>query len=528
MKQVMIVDDEILVRVGIKSIVNWEENGYRIVGDASNGKEALEKIPSLKPDIILTDLYMNEVDGFELIKYCASNFPNIKLIVLSNYNDFENVKKAMKLGAVDYIFKLTAKPEEIIKIMNEIKLCSDNEGAELDEIIVENQSVLKTKLIKTAVGQKYTDANEILNQSMYLKTKCDFSKPYIMLYISIDDFNVNSSTDKIHEIEALKYSIENVIAEAIKNRQAEVFNYKAGDLILISNLEDKSYDAIAIEMESYFQTIVEYIKRYIGNSASGALSREFSGVNQLKTAVGECISIIKQRFWREGGTLFTKNEEQNNILCMHINTDDFYDLLIQGSFTKAADYLTDFFDKAASCTSYDEKKIRMMIMSLYNKLMEAEEIYIIDELKNDDHNHVFLFDAITKYDLLVSIKGKFLEYFDEFVSYCSMRNCVKKRADIADIKIYVRNNLASDLNVSTIAGRIHMSENYFSHTFKKETGTSFIDFVNKERILKACELLKSSNMKINEIAMEVGITNSNYFSVLFKKIIGKSPMEYRQ
>ena len=114
MKKVMIVDDEVLVRVGIKSMLMWEQYGYTIVCDASDGEEAWEKIENYKPDIVLTDLKMEPGDGFWLIKKCQKVYPNIRFIVLSNYNDFDNVRRAMKLGASDYIFKLTVKAEELL------------------------------------------------------------------------------------------------------------------------------------------------------------------------------------------------------------------------------------------------------------------------------------------------------------------------------------------------------------------------------------------------------------------------------
>ena len=99
MKKVMIVDDEVLVRIGIKSMTSWEQYGYTIVADASDGEEALKKIRQYEPHIILTDLKMQPMDGFDLIAKCAADYPRIRFIVLSNYNDFENVRKAMKLGA---------------------------------------------------------------------------------------------------------------------------------------------------------------------------------------------------------------------------------------------------------------------------------------------------------------------------------------------------------------------------------------------------------------------------------------------
>ena len=119
MKRVMIVDDEVLVRLGIQSLIKWENYGYQIVCDASDGEEALQKIRQYQPDIVLTDLKMSPVDGFELISRCREKHPHIQFVVLSSYNDFDNVRNAMKMGAFDYVFKLTVKPEELLKIMDE-------------------------------------------------------------------------------------------------------------------------------------------------------------------------------------------------------------------------------------------------------------------------------------------------------------------------------------------------------------------------------------------------------------------------
>ena len=116
MKKILIVDDEFIVRMGIKSILNWEEYGYTVVGEAEDGAQALKLIVASHPDIVLTDLMMENMDGFELMHECRKRWPQMKFIVLSSYNDFENVKRAMKLGASDYIFKMTAKPEELLKV----------------------------------------------------------------------------------------------------------------------------------------------------------------------------------------------------------------------------------------------------------------------------------------------------------------------------------------------------------------------------------------------------------------------------
>ena len=118
MRKVLVVDDEFLVRVGIKSFLNWEENGYTIIGEAADGKQALEIMERELPDVVLTDLKMDGMDGFELIQVSRKRFPTVQFVVLSSFEDGENVKRAMKLGAADYIFKLTSKPEELLRLLN--------------------------------------------------------------------------------------------------------------------------------------------------------------------------------------------------------------------------------------------------------------------------------------------------------------------------------------------------------------------------------------------------------------------------
>ena len=154
MKKVMIVDDEVLVRIGIKSMTSWEQYGYTIVADASDGEEALKKIRQYEPHIILTDLKMQPMDGFDLIAKCAADYPRIRFIVLSNYNDFENVRKAMKLGAYDYIFKLTIHVDELLKIMDEASMDLDEEEmkprSDTSEVVYKNLDAIKNNLVRQA------------------------------------------------------------------------------------------------------------------------------------------------------------------------------------------------------------------------------------------------------------------------------------------------------------------------------------------------------------------------------------------
>jgi len=103
--RLLIVDDEILIRQGIKHYINWEQEGFDIVGEAAHGKEALELIEVVKPDIILTDIVMPIMDGEELTRILKEKYPQIGVIVLSSFGDFDYVRSTFQNGVLDYILK---------------------------------------------------------------------------------------------------------------------------------------------------------------------------------------------------------------------------------------------------------------------------------------------------------------------------------------------------------------------------------------------------------------------------------------
>jgi two-component system response regulator YesN len=416
LKKIMIVDDEFIVRVGIRSIVKWEEHGYVMVGEAASGQDALEKIEQYRPDIILTDLVMDNMDGFELIRICAERYPEIDFVVLSSYNDFENVRRAMKLGVRDYIFKLTANPGEILRVLDEI--CIKREAgspsplpeppdSNLEELIRKNLPVIKSSLLINC-----TDGGEILSQFRALALHVDLTKPYVLIYISIDDFTKLRISGKLQDIQLIKSSMENIILEIMgKDSNIEIFNYKKGDMVVFNNLSCviKGFYDYEILREDFFK-IREYIKRYLGLLISGTISPILTGVTELSGVLGICEKTLRYR-------------------------TEIVELLPYGGGQR---------------------------------------------------------------DVIVLAREYIMAHIMEHVS------------------------------LGEVAAAVGKSESYLSHLFKQETGVNMLDYINRLKMEKAAEILENSNCKIADAACLVGIDNSNYFSVIFKKHIGFSPQEYRE
>lgn len=527
MKKIMIVDDELLVRIGVKSIVSWEKHGYLLIGEAGSGNEALDKIRAERPDIVLTDLVMEDGDGFQLMKACAEEFPWIRFVILSGYDDLEHVKKAMKLGAVDYIFKLTLNPQQIIEVLDGIDLGSSNSSKkEGQALFYKNREAVKNSLFKKAASSQFRLTEELMEQLKRLPLTVDMDKEYNILYLSIDNYCLyEKNGDKRLESDLLKYAAENIAQEVIAEKYpCEIFDFVKGDMAAVIQSEWRSLGAR--EAEELFGKINSQLKRYLNISVSGSAELNTSGIQYLPEQIANLQNRILERFL-SGQAGFGKQSF----------------LGIQDQPESVSDQMKELREALLNNDSMQAMNSLEAIGGICRKDKLNPElcriIYfdVLGELKRDMHLRQFvhtfwdkngygLYDGIMKYDFLSNIQEAFTDFLKSQGSLAENRT--KYRREILEVKAYVRQNISGPLTVPNAARRVCMSDNYFSHVFKKETGISFIDYVNQERIEKAKELLLSTDDKIYEIAERVGISSANYFGILFRRMTGKSPNEFRE
>ena len=135
MYSILIIDDEPIVKIALRSILPWEEHGFFICGTASNGLEAVPLIEKHHPDIIITDLKMPEMDGLELIRFLKEKEYPGEILVLSNYEDFDSVRSALLLGAADYLLKIKIQPDTLLACLNKTTKKMQNTADRKDSIL---------------------------------------------------------------------------------------------------------------------------------------------------------------------------------------------------------------------------------------------------------------------------------------------------------------------------------------------------------------------------------------------------------
>jgi two-component system response regulator YesN len=533
MKRVMIVDDEVLVRLGIQSLIKWENHGYQIVCDASDGEEALQKIRQYQPDIVLTDLKMSPVDGFELISECREKYPHIQFIVLSSYNDFDNVRNAMKMGAFDYVFKLTVKPEELLKIMDEAT--SSGKGTEAVQetsVLAErNLEVIKRGLFKRILNSE-TFLKKYLEELMRLPLSVNFDHPFHILSITIDDFKVVRKKGDFMDLELLIFTMENILSELFsRHHRAEVFQYGEYDFAVAVNLEENlDHKNFFAAMEKEFGIFSSCARQYYGLEVSGALSRVCTGIKGLKDAIAQNRDTLNLRFFSESGKLhpYERNIREDAALPPEFHSSVLETLAAEHDFFGMKNFLEELFKFLKEKNRWEPEEIRYLLRKTYGTMAASFARSRADIDLFLDKNGINMEAAINDYTYLEKIRQSVLELVEQYKKEYESNSGRILRKEVAEAKSFVRSHMKEEMQVADIAGMVNMSSSYFSHVFKKEEGISFVEYVYRVRMEHARYLLESSDMKINEIADEVGIFNPNYFSTQFKKSVGQSPLEYRQ
>ena len=226
--KILVVDDEFIMRQGIKHMIDWEKEGFQVIGQASNGQEALEIIKENPPDIIISDIVMPQIDGIELTKFIQANYPQIQIIILSSFSDFEYVKSSFQYGAVDYILKPSLNPTELLKTLQ--KASSKIQNLTLPSKGTTNTSNILNRLI---LG---FDANidfDYLNNLFIHPSFCLFGINAKKMYKNYDKRN------KVIEFTISQINEEFSSNEINKNEVVQLVNFENEIIVLVVNFENK-------------------------------------------------------------------------------------------------------------------------------------------------------------------------------------------------------------------------------------------------------------------------------------------------
>lgn len=525
MTRVLIADDEMLSRTGIKVLIPWQEYGFELIGECDNGGKALEMAKQLQPDIIITDIRMPVLNGIELMCACREHGLQSRFIVLSSYDDFNYVKEAMRLGADDYLLKLEIEAEGLLNVLHASRAKFESEKSErarhdvLEKQFVAQSSVFRERFLMSLL-QGLELGREELEQQLLLYSMPLEERNLVCLVIGYDggdDLSETLETDK----DLLEPSIINIIEEMLGHiGKGAVCRMRTGILAAVVSMPERNPKTLERFVDSLRNVLEHSLNVYV----TTGISSFYDVYSNMRAAYLEALNCFKQRYGQDSGPNF-KDTPDIAGLPLHDELGE----LDTSLRTLNSELIQRAFDGLVwRIAEYKELTRRQAV-----RIGHAFSYIISAFIK--DHRYINK-DFWEKYGENPYLQVEALKTGSELtVHVIGLRDYLFERiADLADesllvikAKQYIQARYADELSLKSVADHLGLSPNYFSRMFSKATNMTFIDYVIELRIEKAKELLKHSNLKVGEISELTGYDNPHYFSRIFKKVTGYTPSEFK-
>lgn len=522
--RVLLADDEEEIRSGISRKIDWASLGFRLVGEAGNGEEALELAEQLRPDVVLTDIKMPFLDGLELCRRLRVFLPGARLVVFSGFDDFEYARQAVSMGVSEYILKPINAPE-LIQVLEKLR-------DQLDRQRLERRDM-------ETLRRRYEESLPVLRELFYTRllsgqlrpeqvqdraARYEISLPQGLWAAAL----VHVDGDEGERDELLLLSVQSFLEKhfALEGCAARVVLY--GDMAAL---------LVHLDREERLYPLLEELERL------SRLSQSYLGL-RLTTGVG----------------LVCRGPEELNRSAAGARSALDYRVLAGGG---RVIYIGDLEPQSAAAPSFEEEDQRALSAAVKLGTREQAEAVVrelIQRLRQAGLSlskcDLFLLEVVTCLVRLtrsgglpveevfgegftgtVSVSGfsSLEELGDWLAERCARLHDLlgRRRSDSAwqmveRAKDYIAGHYTDEqLSVETLCSHIHLSPTYFSTLFKREVGLSFTAYVTKVRMEEAARLLRETDEKTYRIAEATGFTDPNYFSYVFKRHFGLSPSKFR-
>ena len=532
MINMLIVDDEIIVRRGIKTAIEWSSYGICIVGEAKNGKEALEKALELQPHIVVTDVRMPIMDGLEFARNLKEALPNTKIVILSGYDDFEYAKQAIRINVDEYVLKPFGSEELlnlILKLKNKIlqEQHHHENALRTQSLIEENRLLLQSKLILSLLKESYDDYTYIQKKAELVQL--DISGPmYQVIIIDIDDQYIIMEDLPAKDSEALKKSVLNIASSVIqKHFQCAFciseFNYFVG---LINTKNNATMHIIDV-----CQQIKEQIQQNLKITVTLCIGNAYAHIKDIPLSYSEALTALRQKIYQGKNAIIhikqvNVTDQKTTVSSLITPEKDLLTALQKADYPQIQEIIAKMLENLAGnyATEAQIKNYCARILLLSTNALEVMGINIRRDMGSELNVYAHLKNYETVDDISHWMEHLFFKFIESIDHYKN-----QKYKQIVHVAIeYISEHYTENITLKTLSEVVYVTPNYLSKVFKEETGQNFIEWLNNFRIEKAKELLKDVRYKTYEIAEKVGYSDYKHFSYNFKRYTGKSPRSYRK
>ena len=543
MLKTFLVEDEVVIREMIKKMIPWEQYGFELAGEAADGEMALPLILKSKPDLLITDIKMPFMDGLTLCRLVKKELPDIRIVILSGYDDFNYAKQAISIGVEDYLLKPITK-NAFIERLEEIHNRYEHEKTQreyYEKFRLEMQEYEKNAsrdFFETLVRAD-SDLAELYRRADKLNLDI-VAEAYNILIFTPDTSEGNyNSYEECSDWEAEvqdkinTYFLNHPVAILFRH---QVFSYA----ILVKGQKD-TIEKNTEECVKAIQDIMDQTERRTGWFI--AVGKSADRLSMLGHSYRTAVRANSFRYLYDGHILDYQSLEaqkenpsdsrrEDSVQLRNVNINALNPAILQkflssGLAEEVDDFIRDYFNAIGQepmgslvFRNYVVLNVRFSVLSFLKKLGCDDSEISGQETENIVDETGKTIEAAVAY--CGKILKKAIALRDENAGNQN-RSVLKLAVDFID-----HNYMDEEISLNKAAHVANVSANHFSALFSQNMGQTFTEYLTGLRMSKAKELLRCTSMRSNEIAGEVGYKDAHYFSYLFKKTQGMTPSEYRK
>lgn len=504
MLNVMLVDDDRMVINDLRTLISWEEQGFSIRQIQSNGARALTAIQENKPDVIITDIIMPVMDGIELLKAVKASWPEIVVVLLSSYSEFSYAKDAIKFGGFDYILKDEINSTSLIQLLDRVR-----------EHISSASSVQATKdereiyhlFHNAAAADVKSPSDPKGTLRYYLLGEMDFPYPTIWRNVMNSSPRYRISEEELAHIKSFQntsFSIRHIVAISERTFIMEL-DYYGNDhypLPALTSFVRQIQGSFQEKFHRFFSVFYLLQKTDRRTAANLYTARLHDIQNKYFWGIMMFMDLNDTVLHKEGD-FNNLDYDRLELAITGRNTGDLYALLDEwfGEILQKRD-IDGFTALIEACLFLLKKHQRRDNLPDFISETPAERCLEFTEIR-------------------FWLRSLFEQYFNLLQSSLGMSGEIRRAIR------FINENLGNNrLKVQTVADEVGLSYTWFSTLFKNETGQTFNSYLLNARIEYAKHLLQNSGCKMYEVAEQTGFGNVQYFSKVFKDIVGQTPKDY--
>lgn len=530
MIKVFLVEDEFIIREGIKNNIDWTSRGYEFCGEAGDGELAFPMIQKLKPDIVITDIKMPFMDGLELSKLIKKELPETEIIILSGHEEFEYAKEAIRIGVAEYLLK-PINGEDLLKEIDEVasKIIERRKESKIKKQYLQEmqENILKERKV---LFQDLVSGSKSLSELLEMAGRLGIDLSAMCYNIVL--FKVQSAHHAYNEYSNSLIEIEKRLNQ-INNKAVLIFDRNLEGKALLFKADSK--EVLESIQSDYLSCMEDIFGEYDHVYYFGGIGEPVNRLSELPDSFEKAGRAFAHRYlMKDSCILNCKDLEQ----ALYPEKEDF------------------------NISNVDTKQIDRRKIKGFLKLGEPEEVtYFVEEFFRDLGLNAMKSNIFRQYitmdayfcviDFLVELKipkeeieplditSGVLQSKESSMAY--VVRIIKKALElreqaslnryddiVKEVMEYIQDNYADeDISLNLLASHVNFSPNHLSMIFSQQTGQTFIKYLTDFRMNKAKELLRCTSKRSSVISTEVGYKDPHYFSYLFKKTQGMTPTQYR-